>query len=192
MSGAMNQRIPLGRWVGLPLTISPLGIVCYLAVIPLSALGSSLLANLDLVSSLWVGCLVAFSMFIFEWLHQWGHAVAARRTGYPMIGIHFFSLFSASQYPPDEPPLPPILHIRRALGGFWINLLIGLLLGAAALNLWSGGGALGWFTAVNAVWNFFILGLGALVPINMPGVLINDGASLLHYWRLLQTEQVKQ
>jgi hypothetical protein len=108
-----------------------------------------------------------------------------------MIGIHFFSLFSASLYPPDEVSLPSSLHIRRALGGFWINLLIGLLLGAAALNLWSSGGVLGWVTAVNAIWNFFILGLGALVPINLPGILVNDGASLLHHWRLLRTEQVK-
>ncbi len=187
----MNQHIPLGRWLGLQLTISPLSLLCYLAVIPVAALGSILLAGLDIGTALWSGVVVALAMFLFEWLHQWGHALAAKRTGYPMVGIHFFSIFSFSIYPTDEPPLPPQTHIRRALGGFWINLLIGLLLGAAAINLWANGSVLGWITAVNAVWNFFILGLGALVPINIPGVLINDGASLLYHWRLLQAQQAK-
>lgn len=191
MLGPMNQRISLGRWLGLQLTISPLALLCYAAVILLSALGSLVLVGLDLGTALWSAVVVALAMFIFEWLHQWGHALAAKRTGYPMVGIHFFSLFSFSIYPADEPALPPQTHIRRALGGFWINLLIGLLLGAAAINLWANGSVLGWITAVNAVWNFFILGLGALVPINLPGVLINDGASLLHHWRLLQAQQAK-
>lgn len=187
----MNRRIPLGRWGGLPVTISPLSAAMLIAMGLLIALISIPLAGLDAGAAVVAGLVVAIGFFLSEWLHQWGHAVAARRTGYPMQGIHFFSLFAISLYPPDEPALPPSTHMRRALGGFWINLLIGLLLGAAALNLGPTAGAVGWTTTVIAFWNFVVLGLGALLPINLPGILVTDGASLLHNWRVLQSQQAK-
>lgn len=179
----MTRPISLGKWSGLQITMSPLAIFSYLAVVALVALVAGAWRSLSWGEAVIAGLATSLAMFVCESLHQWGHSRAARRTGYPMLGIHHFSLFSACLYPVDEPRLPPSVHIRRALGGFWINVLIGLLLGAAALGLWPAGGWLGWVTAFCALWNFFVLGLGALLPIRIPGVLTVDGATILHYWR---------
>ncbi len=183
MRRRMTQPIPLGTWFGLQNTISLWGVLSYLAVVPAAAAVAGAWLSLSWGEALIAGALTSLMMFVCESLHQWGHSRAARRTGYPMLGIHHFSVFSSCLYPGDEPPLPPSTHIRRALGGFWINMLIGLLFGAAALNLWPRGGWLGWVTAFSAVWNFFVLGLGALLPIRIPGLLTVDGATILHYWR---------
>jgi hypothetical protein len=41
----------------------------------------------------------------------------------------------------------------------------------------------GWLVAFTAVYNFFVLGLGALLPIDIPGVFTIDGGTILRYWR---------
>ena len=69
-----------------------------------------------------------------EFVHQLGHAWAARRVGYPMTGIRFWGVLSTSLYPSDELPLPAALHIRRALGGPMASLLLSV---AAALLVWA-------------------------------------------------------
>ena len=40
-----------------------------------------------------------------------------------------------------------------------------------------------WLAGFGAVTNLIVLGLGALVPLKIPGGGLNDGATLLHYWR---------
>jgi hypothetical protein len=65
-----------------------------------------------------VGALVAtVTHWLFELVHQLGHSIAAKRTGYPMRGVYFWGPIATSIYPKDEPPLPGKIHIRRALGG---------------------------------------------------------------------------
>ncbi|MBM4422119.1 MAG: hypothetical protein FJ030_01850 [Chloroflexi bacterium] len=179
----MSRPINLGTWFGLKFTISLWSIVSYLATALALALVSGLWLALSANDALLAGALSAVMMFLCENLHQWGHSRAARRLGHPMIGVHHFSLFSFCVYPPDEPPLPPSVHIRRALGGFWINLLIGLLLVPASITLWPTGGAIGWLTAFTAFWNGAVLGLGALLPIDIPGVFTIDGGTILRCWR---------
>lgn len=179
----MNKRLPLGRWFGLDLSITPLALLMYAGLALLSLLASAVFARLDALSALWSGLVVAIGMFLSDWLHHYGHSLAARWTGYPMTGMHFYSLFANSLYPPDEPALPAGLHIRRALGGFWVNLLIGLLLGAAANSLGLAGGGLGWATSVLAFLNFFVLGLGALLPLEIKGLAATDGAVILRSLR---------
>jgi hypothetical protein len=41
----------------------------------------------------------------------------------------------------------------------------------------------------SALYNFVILGLGALFPIDIPGVFTNDGGALYNYWRASQAEK---
>ena len=173
----------LGSPFDLKTTISPAGIASYLLIVlPLAWLAAKL-NGLTTGPALLTGALSSAVIFISDWLHQLGHARAARRVGYPMIGIHYYSLFSASIYPADEPSLPPEIHIRRALGGFWVNVLIGLVLAPAAIILWPRGGALGWLAGFSSAYNLFVNGLGALLPIDIPGVFTIDGGTLLRYWR---------
>src|SRR5574337_344294 len=177
------RTIHLFTLFGLKTTISRVGIVSFLAAILLLALIASALLPLSLLEAVLAGVLSAVVMFVFEWLHQLGHAYAARAVGHPMIGVHYHSFLSASVYPADEPPLPASLHVRRALGGFWINLVIGIFLLPYGFFLWFDGDVRGWIVAFTALYNLFILGLGALVPIDIPGWFTNDGGTLLRLWR---------
>ena len=58
---------------------------------------------------------------------------------------------------------------------------LGALLAPAAFWLWPRGGVLAWLAASLAVWNFFILGLGALFPMYKP--FETDGGTVLKYWK---------
>jgi hypothetical protein len=151
------------------------------------------LVHLPFGWALVAGLISALFFWLCEWLHQLGHALAAFAVGHPMIGIHFFNIFSSSQYPP-EPPLPPATHVKRALGGFWVNLLIGLLLLPVALYLWPRGREIlpdfislaAWLAGFGAFINLIVLGLGALLPLKIPGGGLNDGGTLLYFWRATQ------
>ncbi len=183
------ERISLGRLFGVRTTFSRLALISYLVLWLLAAVLSYWLLKLPVSWALLAALLSALLFFVSEWLHQMGHASAARAVGYPMVGMHFFNVFSASQYP-AEPPLPPATHVRRALGGFWINVVLGLLLLPVALALWPRGGEIlpdsvglaAWLAGFGAFVNLIVLGLGALVPLKIPGGGPNDGATLLHYW----------
>jgi hypothetical protein len=183
-----------GPLLGLYTTLLPVAWLYYLALAAVAAVLAAWLAQLGLGAALLAGVLSALVFFVSEWLHQFGHSLAARWVGRPMLGMKFFSLFSASVYPADEPPLPAGLHVRRALGGFWVNLALGLLCLPAAIALYPRGGEIlpagptlaGWVAAFGAVTNLVVLGAGSLVPLKIPGGGYNDGGTVLHYWREAQ------
>lgn len=78
-----------------------------------------------------LGVCVAVYHAIAQLVHQLGHALAARATGYPMTGVRYEYGFTYSEYPPNEPPLPDNVHIQRSLGGVGgttLMLVITLLL----------------------------------------------------------------
>jgi hypothetical protein len=177
------RTLTLFTLFGLKTTISSAGIVVYLVSIPAMAWAAAWMRSLTPGSALLAGLFSVPVMFASDWLHQWGHARAARRTGYPMIGIHYHSLFSASQYPPDEPSLPAQVHLRRALGGFWVNMLVGLLIAPLAFYLWPRGGVAGWLSGFTFVFNFFGGPVASLFPVDIPNVFTNDGGTLLRLWR---------
>ncbi len=164
----------LGSPLGLKTTISPGGVVSFAAAFALLTWTAA--RELPPGAALLAGALGVAQMAGGEWLHQWGHSLAARRTGYPMTGMKFVLVFAVSQYPPDEPPLPRRIHARRALGGFGVNLLLGLALAPVAFYLWPRGGVAGWLAGFAAAWNFFVLGLSALLPIDIP----STGTSAVH------------
>ena len=174
------KPILLFTLAGLRTTISVWGSLWFLALIPLVGWLAAWILQLSAGLALLAGVLTTLGFFASDWLHQWGHARAARQTGYPMTGMHFFFLFAASQYPLDEPELPARTHLQRALGGWWVNTLIGALLAPLAFYLWPGGGVVAWVVASLAIWNFFILGLGAFFPMYQP--FETDGGTILKYW----------
>ena len=186
----MNKSFPLLTLFNVRITVTPLCVVSYLILIPpITWLGMTL-RNLTLVEGLIASVLVIALMFVTENIHQLGHAWAAKSAGYPMIGIRHFSWFSGSVYPKDEPPLPSHTHIKRALGGFWINILIGLALAPLAFYLWTLNGVAAFTVAATSVWNFFVLGLGALLPIDFNGFTV-DGGTILKYRREMRRERMK-
>ena len=64
-----------------------------------------------------LGVSVAAYHALAQFVHQLGHALAARATGYPMAGVRYEYGFAYSEYPPDEPSLSDGIHIWRSLGG---------------------------------------------------------------------------
>lgn len=171
------KEYPLGRLGGLRLSALPSAVAGMLILAVILTLVGLLLLDLMPAQALLFGLMGAVLHFLSELAHQFGHAWAARRAGYPMTGVRFWTIFGASLYPSDEPPLPAAVHIRRALGGPPVSLLLALLSLPLVLSLRAGGGLAWWLALFFFLENLLIFGLGAFVPLGF-----NDGSTLLYWW----------
>ncbi len=175
----MKER-KLGTLAGLQLTLIPAAfigsIVLYVIVVILMAI-----LNIPIVSALLGGVIVLIVHWLTELVHQLGHAWAARRTGYPMIGIRigFLGVLSTALYPPDEPPLPAKVHIRRALGGpifsAWLSAIAFIVILMTIRSVEAVWEFVLWFFFLE---NFFVMTLQAFIPLGF-----NDGATIWHWLR---------
>lgn len=123
------------------------------------------------------GALFTVAHITNELIHQGGHAIAARRTGYPMRGIRMIYILAASLYPKDEPPLPARIHIRRALGGPIASALLSVVYGVLAWLLRDASPPVFWFALMVFLNNLLVFTLGAFLPLSW-----TDGGTLLRYW----------
>ncbi len=173
----MANKIKLGKVGGLSLSAAPSAIGG--SVLLWVALGGLVAGLLDVspVEAVVGGLICAMLHWLSEFLHQVGHAVAARRTGYPMTGAHFWGVLSTSLYPSDEAALPAAIHIRRALGGPCASLLLALVAAIVAGLLRPVDETPGWIAAFAFLENLLVFGLGALLPLGF-----TDGSTLLE-WR---------
>lgn len=135
--------------------------------------------NLPFSQAILVGLVAALLYWVAYIVHQLGHAYAAHRTGYPMIGIRMgtYLLFGSSLYPQDEVPLPAQIHIRRALGGPIGSLLFAFVTGIIALVLHPFGGVVWWLAMFLFLVNLVVFTLGSLLPLGF-----TDGSTLLEWW----------
>ena len=186
----MNKSIHLLTLFNVRITFTPLCVISLSHLNPATHLARHDCVQLDSDRRTHRQRFVIVLMFVTENIHQLGHAWAAKSVGYPMIGIRHFSWFSGSIYPKDELPLPPMTHIKRALGGFWINILIGLALAPLAFYLWTLNGVAAFTVVATSVWNLFVLGLGALLPIDFNGFTV-DGGTIVGYWKEMNRDKVK-
>jgi hypothetical protein len=171
------REIKLGQVAGLELIATPSAIAASILLWVILSGVAIVLLKLPPGEAL-VGGLVALALhWGSEFVHHLGHAWAARRTGYPMTGVRLRGLIGTSLYPPDEPPLPGDIHIRRALGGPAANLLLTLLAAVVALALRPTGGTPWWVGVFFFVENLFIFTLGAFLPLGF-----TDGSTLLEWW----------
>jgi len=162
---------------GLELSAKPSALLGFAVIwFGLSAIGLFLL-NFDLGTSIIGGFLGACLHYFSELLHHLGHAGAARRTGYPMRGVRFVHLLAVSLYPKDEPPLPGRTHIRRALGGPAVSLIVSVIALLILLVAWNFGGLFFWLALWFFLDNLFVFTLGAFLPLSF-----TDGGTLLKYW----------
>ena len=176
----MNREFRVFTLYGLPVSIVPgfvagTGLtVAALAGIGLFALGFGLIPSL-------AGAVAATAlMWLSELAHQLGHAIAARRAGHPMIAITLgrYLVLGTSVYSSDEGELPPVIHIRRALGGPIASLIVSAIALPIALALRASAGAP--FAVAVFV---FLLNFGAYtLQIALP-LGFNDGATLWKYLR---------
>ncbi|MDQ6692999.1 MAG: hypothetical protein M3014_01055 [Chloroflexota bacterium] len=176
-SGAGMQRLRPVRLADLTISAAPSSVAG-------SLLGWALLSAVCLFAlkrSVPTSLMLGLAGILLHWaadlLHQFGHSYAARRTGHPMVGIHLWWLLSSSVYPPDEPTLLRQVHVRRALCGPTLSLLVTMV--AAVPPLFLAAGSSAWWLAV-FFWadNLLVFALGALLPLGF-----TDGSTLLGLYR---------
>jgi hypothetical protein len=168
----------LGNLAGLELTAKPSALIGSLILWAL--LGGIALAVLKFSpgEAILGGLLAMLLHWVSETVHNLGHSVAARQTGYPMIGVRYIWVLAASVYPRDEPALPGRIHIRRALGGPLGSAVFTLVLGVVVLALRAVEGSFIWWLLVFAFLdNLLVFTLGAFVPLGF-----TDGSTLLRWW----------
>lgn len=167
------KSIQLGKFFGLQITMIPL----IYAGIAFIWVGLTLLGyfafDIPLGESILLGFIGMLLHYVSELIHCLGHAIAAKSTGYPMVGIQlgFLGIFGRTVYPKDEPELPSSTHIRRALGGPIINLILSIIL-FVILAVWRGNWYwLGLFIFLD---NLFVYTLQVFLPFGF-----NDGSTIL-------------
>jgi hypothetical protein len=122
---------------------------------------------------------VVFLHWVAAIAHQLGHARAGRQAGHPMNGIRLgqWGLLGTSLYPANEPALPAVVHIRRALGGPVGSLLVSIVAAIIALALRTSGGLLWWLAIFFFLDNLVVFALGSFLPLGF-----TDGSTLLKWW----------
>jgi len=148
---------------------------------------ASILTTLTPLDALIAGLIATFIFFASDVVHHYGHFLAAKQVGKRAIGVRFWWLFGTTRYPPNEGELTPTIHIRRAIGGPIISMvvLIGFLFLGSFLWRFSDMARfiIGWGIAVNAVWYV----LGALIPIGFAN-FATDGMTILRAWQTQQKQ----
>ena len=173
----MPNKIVLGNLYNLDLTAKPLAFISFVAVwIILSAIAFVVL-RFSFLDSLIGGFVCTVLHYLSELIHHFGHAGAARNTGYPMRGVKFVHVLAYSQYPRDEPELSGKIHIRRALGGPAISFVVSVIAFLILLIAQNYGGLFYWIALWFFLDNFFVFFLGAFLPLGF-----TDGSSIYKWW----------
>ncbi|NUM45008.1 MAG: hypothetical protein HUU38_09895 [Anaerolineales bacterium] len=178
----MKTPYLLGTFLGLKFTLQPSSLIATFGL-----WGSLTVVGLRGFSLPWWeavfgGLLATMLYWVSEIWHQYGHALAARWVGYPMIGVELWWAFGRSIYPTDEPELPARVHIRRALGGAPASLVLTLLAGGIMLGM-PPDGRWYWLGGYFFLINLLVFTVGAFLPLGF-----TDGSTLLRYWKQKSTE----
>ena len=136
-----------------------------------------MLLHFSVAASFFLALIAVAFHWLSDFFHQLGHAWAALRSGYPMIGVQFWGLLSRAIYPRAEPELPAEIHIRRALGGPMFSALLTLFAGILVFALRNLGGAAFWLVLFLFLDNLLVFTIGAFIPFGF-----NDGSTLLYWW----------
>lgn len=173
----MPNKFVLGNIYKLEISAGPSALVGFVGVWVVWSAVALFLIKLSPLESIVSGFLCACLHWLSELVHHLGHARAARATGYPMRGVRFVHVLGLSLYPRDEPELSGKIHIKRALGGPTMSLVVTLV----ALLIWlvarSVGGLFYWVALWFFLDNLLVFFLGAFLPLGF-----TDGSTILKWW----------
>lgn len=173
----MKQRWQLGKIAGVEIWFRLNSLLLSGLLWLIFSIGARFWLNFSLGQAVLGGGTAVLIHWLSDTVHHLGHALAAKRVGYPMQKIISWYLLMSSVYPKDEPPLHATIHIRRALGGPIASLLLALAIGALLLILPKDGSMIHALASF-AFWeNSVVLFLGAFLPLGF-----TDGSTLLTWW----------
>lgn len=182
-----NEK-PLFKLRGVPITYVPSAVYGTLLLVVVLTAAAVILTDLTPMDALIAGLAATLLFWFSDLIHQYGHALAAQRVGYPLTHIRIRTVLSVTLYPPDEPQLSPDTHIQRALGGPIMSAVLALIFGVLALMFWSVGGMLQFLLGYTFLTNLF-LAVGSLaLPLYTPNIEF-DGGTIWHYWRIKQRQR---
>lgn len=173
----MRRKFPIAHIGDLAITGTQLAVLGSLLLWLLFTLLGIFLFALALATAVLGGLLATLLHWLAGLLHHLGHAWAAQRTGYPMREVRLLHVLAISIYPRDEPELPAETHIKRALGGLPVNILLGLIGLGVGLAIGDGGGLWYLLAMFFGLENLLLYGLGAFLPLGF-----TDGSVLLEWW----------
>lgn len=168
------KKFPITQIAGVSITARPLAVICSMLLWGGFALLGIFVFDLPPAAGLLGGLIATMLHWFGDVMHQLGHAIVARGTGYPMREIRLLHVMCISIYPHDEPTLPAEIHIKRALGGVPASLLAALAGAVLALLLRGIGGVWYLLALFFFLENLLVFGLGALLPLGF-----TDGSTLL-------------
>ena len=168
----------LGTIYGVKIIARPSAIIASIALWAVATEVATAFFHASLAAGIVQGLVVTLIHWLSDLLHQLGHAIAARSSGYPMSGLRLWFLVSSGLYPLDEPELPARTHVRRALGGPIMSLIVTVITGVIALLMRNAGSPYTWIAVFAFLDNFLIFTLGAFLPLGF-----TDGSTLLRLWR---------
>lgn len=166
-----------GQIGGLYFWITPSAVIASAALWVVLTLIAVFLFDVPPAAAVFGGFLAVGLHWAGELWHQKGHAIAARRTGYPMSGVRLWTLLGASMYPRDEPVVTADVHIQRALGGPIASFILVLIAAILLLVVTPAGGVPVLLAQFFLLENIFVFFLGAFLPLGF-----TDGSTLLQYW----------
>ena len=167
------QTLSLGSVGNVRLSARPSAILCSILLWAFYSTLAGFLLNLSPGVAMAAGLLALALHWLSEVAHQFGHVWAGRRVGYAATGIQLWWVFSSTLYPADEPPLPTVIHLRRALGGPALSFLLLIVAAALFLALLSIGGFAWRLAGIFALQNLLVFVIG-LLPLGF-----TDGSTLL-------------
>src|SRR5262245_23237112 len=181
-AGRLAMAYRLGTIYGVKITARPSAIVASIALWAVATEGASTFFHASLAAGIVQGLIIVLLHWLSDLLHQLGHAIASRSTGYPMSGLRLWFLLSSGLYPLDEPELPARTHVRRALGGPIMSLIVSVVAGVIALLMRNAGSPYTWIAVFAFLDNLLVFTLGAFLPLGF-----TDGSTLLRLWRARNT-----
>jgi len=173
----MNKTLKLGSLAGLKILVKPTAIIATIVIWLVFTLIGRKVFKLTPKQALLGGFIATEIHWVSELWHHFGHAQAAKQTGYPMSGVCANGPIAASLYPPDEPTLPANIHIKRALGGPIASGILTLVMVIITIAMRPIGGAYLMVAVLALFENFFVFTIGAFLPLGF-----TDGSTILHYW----------
>jgi hypothetical protein len=174
----MSERFSVGKIGRLHLTAEPSATAGALLLWVIFSLLGLKAFRLKASAALTGGLLATILHFVAELWHQYGHARAAERTGYPMDGVHLWGVLGTSIYPADEPELPAEVHVERALGGPRASATLAVAAGAVAALVRPFNQIAFMVASIFALENMAVFTVGAFLPLSF---LETDGAALQRY-----------